>query len=214
MLTNPANLQQGLFAPPTPTGTETENVSEWLSNRKALYEKALQIAQKKQKEMEAEKLENASTDYTDFKVGSYVLLRFPDDKSNVGKLKTPLKGPMVVKSRKDNAFELIDITTDTPTTAHISRIVPFYYDESRHDPYEIAQKDRDEEVVECIVRHSPDVITKKTRKSDLQFEVKWLNQSDSHNLWLPWKELSNNTLLHKYLIENGLETLIPRQFQS
>ena len=214
MLTNPANLQQGLFAPPKPTGTDTENVSDWLSNRKLQYDKALLIAQKKQKEMEDEKSEKASDKpITDFKIGSYVLLRFPDDKSNVGKLKTTLKGPMVVKSRKNNAYELIDITTDAISKVHISRIVPFYYDESRHDPHEIAQKDRDEEVVEYIIRHEPKFIPKVTKKSELQFEVKWLNQPESNNLWLPWKELSNNTLLHKYLKDNGMGKLIPKQFQ-
>jgi hypothetical protein len=147
-------------------------------------------------------------------VGSYVLLRYPEEdiiKGNVGKLKLPLKGPMLVTKHRRDQYTLEDITTGKFSKVHVTRIVPFYYDESKHDPLQIAATDLDEEEIESIVDHQPTTVRS---KSKMEFLVRWRGQDDSHNLWLPWKELYNNTILHKYLYDNGMERFIPKAFRK
>ena len=107
--------------------------------------------------MDIEKKLAQSTIITEYEDGSYVLISHPEKVSSVGKLKTTLKGPMIVQSHKLNEYILLDITTNDTSRVNITRIRPFYFDESLHDPYEIAQKDRDEEVVEAILEHLPKI---------------------------------------------------------
>ena len=212
-LMNPSNLLQGLFKGAAPVGLLEENLTEWVTNAKALYDRTLIVAQQIREKLMLEKTLSQPKTFTEFEVESYVLVRHPEKVSSVGKLKMPLKGPMLVQSFKKSEYTLLDITTNDTSRVHISRIKPFYFDESLHDPYEIAQKDRDEEVVECILRHYPE-IDKSTNKSTLDFEVKWLNQDSSNNRWLPWRELSNNSLLHKYLLDKGFKRLIPYKYRE
>ena len=213
MLTNPGNLLQGLFKHPTPTGTPDESLSEWVTKAKSLYDKALLVAQQLREKMDIEKKLAQSTIITEYEDGSYVLISHPEKVSSVGKLKTTLKGPMIVQSHKLNEYILLDITTNDTSRVNITRIRPFYFDESLHDPYEIAQKDRDEEVVEAILEHLPKNMDRYSKKSTIEFLVKWKNQDSENNLWIPWKELSNNTLLHTYLKDKGLSKLIPVQYR-
>jgi hypothetical protein len=116
---------------------------------------------------------------------------------------------MLVRIRNNDQYTLEDITTGKHYKAHVKRIVPFYYDELLHDPYKIAATDLDEEVIECILDH-----TTTRHKNNMEFLVRWRGQDDSHNLWLPWRELHNNVQLHKYLHERELDKLIPKQFRK
>ena len=42
----------------------------------------------------------------------------------------------------------------------------------------------------------------------------WEGLDDKENLWLPWKELRNNPILHRYLQSQGLRALIPAEHRS
>ena len=215
VLINSNNLENGIYLNPIPSSVNTETLSEFHSKRIALYNKSLEVARQKMQEMEEEKILSASTERTEYKVGSYVLLRAPDEdiiKSKVGKLKLPLKGPMLVLGFKKDQYIIQDITNDKEYKVHIKRLVPFYYDESIYDPYEIAAKDIDEELVDKILDHVPNPPDRK--KSKMQFLVRWAGQDKSHDLWLPWKELYSNTILHKYLNDNGMKTLIPTKYRK
>ena len=48
------------------------------------------------------------------------------------------------------------------------------------------------------------------RKSSMDFLVRWLGYDESEDLWLPWSALHNNSVLHTYLRQNGMESLIPK----
>jgi len=48
----------------------------------------------------------------------------------------------------------------------------------------------------------------------LEFKVRWLGYPPEEDLWLPWKELRNNPKLHKYLADNGLDKLIPKEHRQ
>ena len=224
VLTNPKNLEQGLFKPIVSTENPKETVPEWLLSQLELYQKVLEVAQNKLKEMEREKLEKAPLSRSEHKDDSYVLLRPMEEslvKGQFGKLKLPLKGPMMVKGHTKDKYTIQDITTGKTQPVHIKRLVPFYYDESIHDLKEIALKDLDEEVVERILDHNPkDIFTEDGKRkrgfrvTDLDIFVEFKGQDTSNNHWLPWTNLFNNIQLHSYLIENGLENLIPKQFMK
>jgi hypothetical protein len=48
----------------------------------------------------------------------------------------------------------------------------------------------------------------------MKFKVRWKNFDDSHDSWLPWKDLRGNALLHLYLQRHGMERLVPPEYRS
>ena len=208
VLVNASNLENGIFT--NTNGNNTDTLSEFISKRLKIQKTALEACQKRLQEAEEEKLRTASTQPTEYTVGSYVLLRYPEEDiiKGKGKLKLPLRGPMLVMSFTNDKYIVQDITTGNEYPVHVSRLIPFYYDETKEDPYKIAVKDLDETEVDFIVDH-----TTARMKSKMEFKVRWLGQDESHDLWLPWKSLYNNTQLHKYLHDNGMKKLIPKQFK-
>jgi len=47
------------------------------------------------------------------------------------------------------------------------------------------------------------------KKSKMKFKIRWKGFDDSHDSWLPWKELQHNWVLHNYLREKDMSHLIP-----
>jgi transposase InsO family protein len=212
VLSNSANLERGIYMNQVPSSLTTESLSQWHNKRIALQQLVLASANKYLLEREGEKLTKASGTKTEYAINSYVLLRMPDEditKSNVGKLKLPLKGPMLVMAINGDKYTLQDITTGKDYQVHISRLSPFYFDPIRDNPSEIAQKDHDEEQVEKVVDH-----TNVKLKSKMDFRVRWTGYNDSHDLWLPWNQLRDNPKLHKYLFDNGMESWIPKEHRK
>jgi hypothetical protein len=195
-----------------PDNIKTESLSEWHSKRLTLQKLILDSANKHLLEMEEEKQAANGGTKTEYGIDTYVLLRHPEDsmiKSNIGKLKLPLKGPMLITKVNGDKYTLQDITTGKHSNVHVSRLVPFYYDDIREDPHTIAAKDLDEEQVEKIIDH-----TNVTQKSKMDFLVRWEGYDDSHDLWLPWNELRDNPKLHKYLFENDMDSWIPKEHRK
>jgi transposase InsO family protein len=212
VFTNASNLEQGIYLPVQ--NNDKINLSEWHSKRLALQKKVLEVAQQNLHEIEEEKLRKTPLEFTEYKAGSYVLLRYPDEdiiKGRVGKLKMPLRGPMLVIAHSNDQYTLQDITTGKDSRVHVKRIVPFYYDEALHDPFKIAATDLDEEEIDFIVDHTE---PKSKNKRDMDFLVRWCGHDSTHDLWLPWNQLYDNTRLHKYLFDNGMKKLIPKQFHK
>jgi transposase InsO family protein len=212
VLTNAPNLDQGIYMTPQPSTIDNDTLSAWHSKRIDLQQLVLTSVIKHRQELEAEKLAQVSTNPTAYAEGSYVLLRYPDEdiiKGHIGKLKLPLKGPMLVVKANRDQYTLQDITTGKNQEVHISRLHPFYYDDTKFDPAEIARKDLDEEVVEAIVDN-----TTHRCKSKMDFRVRWEGYDSSHDLWLPWRDLRDNPKLHKYLYDNGMSKLIPKEHRK
>ena len=69
---------------------------------------------------------------------------------------------------------------------------------------------RDEYFVEKILAHRGDIGRLKT----LTFHVKWRGYDESFNSWEPWKNLRETEQLHRYLIANGMQRLIPAKFRD
>jgi hypothetical protein len=72
--------------------------------------------------------------------------------------------------------------------------------------YSKEENNKGEFHIDSILSHRGDW----KRVSTLDFLVRWTGYDDSHNLWLPWKELRLTQQLHDYLRAQGKESLIPR----
>ena len=89
---------------------------------------------------------------------------------------------------------------------HISILRPYLYDSNfDYTPEAVANRDEQLWVVDSILDHSGD----KTKRGTLQFKVRWANQGPEQDKWLPNKDLLHNTILHKYLADHKLKSLIP-----
>ena len=216
VLTNAINLDRCIYLDQPLTAIDNDTLSTWHSKRLSLQQRLLLTAQQNMQAMEAEKLAQTNGTPTEFAVDTYVLCSYPNDDSSkslgrnpLGKLKAPWKGPMLVVSALGDEYTLKDITTNKDYKVHISRIKPFYYDELQTNPFDVAAKDLDEEVVEAIVDH-----TEHPQKSQMEFQVRWLGYDERHDSWLPWKALRDNTVLHKYLFDHGMAKLIPREHRK
>ena len=62
-------------------------------------------------------------------------------------------------------------------------------------------------IVENIVAHSGT----KTHPGRMDFKVRWRGLDATRDLWLPYKELRLNTVLHEYLLANGMKRIIPKE---
>jgi hypothetical protein len=143
---------------------------------------------------------------TEFLIGSYVLLDYPD--SPPTRLHARKRGPFEVVKFHKNSYTLRDLVTQKELTVHITRLTPFEYDPLYTDPVQIAAKEQEEFFIEAIVAHRGNL----NLKSTLEFRVRWLGFDDSSDSWEPWKNLRDTKQLHAYLKSKGLARLIPNKF--
>ena len=66
-----------------------------------------------------------------------------------------------------------------------------------------------ESVIADILSH----VGNKKKPSTLKFLVKWLNYDSSHKSWEPWKSMRTTDQLHKYLRDNNMSYVIPKEFR-
>ena len=50
------------------------------------------------------------------------------------------------------------------------------------------------------------------RKTELEFQVKWLGYDETHKSWEPYANLRDSDQLHVFLRQNNLLRLIPKKF--
>jgi hypothetical protein len=82
------------------------------------------------------------------------------------------------------------------------------YDPEKTDPEKLAYRDRGEFIVEKILDHVGDPTKSKTT---YDFLVQWQGYPSEENLWLPWKSLKDNVILHQYLVSNNLNHFVPKK---
>ena len=77
------------------------------------------------------------------------------------------------------------------------------------DPVDVAHRDCMEFFIENVISYRE--ILK--RKTELQFQVKWLGYNETHNSWEPYANLRDLDQLHGFLRQNNLLLLIPKLFR-
>jgi hypothetical protein len=103
-------------------------------------------------------------------------------------------------------YTLWDSNTSKEIDTHIMLLHPFNFEPQYVDPVDIARRDvLSAFVVESISAHSGDT------RSSAEFLVKWVGYDNSHDLWIPYKELRDVVVLHEYLFDKNLKNLIPTQ---
>jgi hypothetical protein len=103
-------------------------------------------------------------------------------------------------------YTLWDSNTNKEIDTHITLLHPYHFEPQYVDPTDIARRDvLSAFVVESISAHSGDT------RSQAEFLVKWVGYDNSHDLWLPYKELRDVVALHEYLFDKNLKNLIPTQ---
>ena len=94
---------------------------------------------------------------------------------------------------------------------HITDIHPFSHDANHEQPQDVARRDVTSTFeVKEVLEHTGD----ENKRSTLDFKVSWVGYDDTENMWLPYSELRDNSLLHTYLRLHGLARLIPTKFNE
>jgi len=103
-------------------------------------------------------------------------------------------------------YTIEDLVNGKRITTHIHNLRPFNYDPKRTMPLVVAQHNEQEFVVESIVRHRGN----RTKRSTMEFKVRWAGFGESCDSWEPYKALLHVDKLHDdYLRANTMRTLIP-----
>jgi hypothetical protein len=144
-----------------------------------------------------------------FSPGSYILIN-REEAGRGSKLDLSWKGPFkVIEAKNDNHYLVQNLGPGKHFVEHVAKMKAFQYDPRHTSPKAVACKDEGGWLVEAILDHAGDV----SKKSSLDFLVKWSGLDDSYNRWLPWKELRRNPILHRYLSSRGLGRWIPKGLQ-
>jgi len=192
-----------------------KEANEWLIEQQELHQRILEKAIALQNQLDHDHLEERESIPTTYEIGDYVLVGYPESLftgSNrpPSKLLPYRKGPMKVTDFEGDAYKVLDLISRISQTVHVSRLFPFWYDESQVDPENVALRDAEEYKIEKIVDDTID------ERSKRQWTFKVLLQSfnESQDTWSPWDDLKDVEALHTYLRANGRGSDIPKSHQT
>ena len=211
------NLDRGILTPNKLSDCGHEQLTPYVQQLIDCQQHSLQIAAKVQMDLDREHVAKRGSDVTEFGVGSYVLMEYPDKgirKGPPNKLMTHLKGPMVVVSSKGSDYAVRDLSTHVVRHVHVGRLRPFRYDAASIDPKEIAAADISEFYVEAILDHQPKGY-KRPPRADLKFLVKWLGYEEAKdNTWEPWSNLKTNSVVHAYCRAHNMTAIVSKAYDE
>lgn len=121
----------------------------------------------------------------------------------------PWRGPFRVVDHRDDTYTIHNLPEDKYEEYHVSFLKPFVYDEQVTDPRLVANKDLGFFDVDRVLNHSG----QDRKVSTYKFLIRWRGYDDSHNTWEQWENVRNNLVVHQYLREHKLASLIPRKFK-
>jgi hypothetical protein len=193
------------------------NLSDWIKEKLEIQKKILNIAKKHQKDIDTTNTINRAnfkeiTGKTEYPINSYVLARYKSSQNNnraPSKVLMPWRGPFRVVDHQNDTYTIHNLPEDKYEEYHVSFLKPFVYDEQVTDPRLVANKDLGFFDVDRVLNH-----TGQDRKvSTYKFLIRWKGYDDSHNTWEQWENVRNNLVVHQYLKEHKLASLIPRKFK-
>lgn len=142
--------------------------------------------------------------FTEFPVNSYVLLDPPE--GNRPKLQTRKKGPFQVVNIVGSKYVLQDLLSGKNFDTHVSNLSPFNHDNIRTNPSDVAMHDEQEFLIDTILAHRGE----RSRRSTMEFKVRWLGFGDTYDSWEPYANLRDTEKLSEYLSANRLKSLLPK----
>lgn len=193
-----------LHQPVAPPAGSTTTLSDYMSKMLAQQASLIEVAQETQMKHDTHHLSSFDSDFTEYPINSYVLFNPPA--GDRPKLQTRKKGPFQVVNFVGSKYVLQDLLTGKNFDTHISNLSPFNFDATRTDPTTVAQHDEQEFLIEAILDHRGD----RTRRSTMEFLVRWEGFAASYDSWEPYANLRDTAKLSEYLANNRLRSLIPR----
>jgi hypothetical protein len=193
------------------------NLSDWITEKLEIQKKILNIARKHQKDIDTTNTINRAnfeeiTGKTEYPINSYVLARYKSSQNNnraPSKVLMPWRGPFRVVDHRDDTYTIHNLPEDKYEEYHVSFLKPFVYDEQVTAPRLVANKDLGFFDVDRVLNHSG----QDKKVSTYKFLIRWRGYDDSHNTWEQWENVRNNLVVHQYLREHKLASLIPRKFK-
>lgn len=179
-------------------------LSDYMTRMLAQQASLIEVAQETQLKHDTHHLSSYDPDFTEYPINSYVLFNSPA--GDRPKLQTRKKGPFQVVNVNGSVYALQDLLTGKNFDTHISNLSPFNFDATRTDPTTVAQHDEQEFLIEDILDHRGD----RTRRSTMEFLVRWEGFAASYDSWEPYANLRDTAKLSEYLANNRLRSLIPR----
>jgi hypothetical protein len=213
---NAVDLDRGIFLPHVPVDADGREVrlSEWAASMLQVQKDLIDIAQQRQRKRDARHLsEHMHDNVTQFDNGTFVLASYPNTgmgRKPPTKLHPRLRGPYQVVNRLKDTYTVRNLLTDSLEDFHATTLHPYHRNDDFLSPQEVMLRDKDEFHIETVFEHRGD----DKRLSSLEFKVKWLGFDESFDTWEPWKNLRATTQLHDYLIRQGLQNKIPKEFRS
>ena len=216
---NALDLDRSILKPNLPVskhdhGEMSQYVTELIAAQKSVIEYAKTIQTLKDS---AHMSTGLGARLTEYGVGTLVTVSYPQNMTGKSKppdkLLTQRKGPYEIVDQKGSTYTMRHIADNKIITRHISQLELFIYDPDSVDPMEVAAKDLKEFVVEEILDHNPKRHASKNKKT-LEFLVKWQGYGEEANEWVPWKNLTNNSICHAYCMANGMTSLVGRQYRE
>ena len=166
----------------------------------------IRIAREHQEEHDVHHISMHTSERMEFPINSYVLVQYENiDHQAPSKLHPHLKGPFQVVNYNGSIYTVRNLVTNKLEDFHVTNLSPFEYDPLIVDPRKVANADQDMVDIIEITKHtgSPN------RRANMTFYVKW---SDGDETWEPWSNVRRTEACHKYLIDNNMKHLIPREF--
>ena len=192
------------------------HVPESIAGQLSMHQAIIELADSLRQEANKKHLMEQRGEPVAFEEGNYVLVDYPwSRKGQVppNKTLTHKRGPMKIMEVNGDEYAVQDCITRDIEYVHVTRLSPFYYNPVRVDPEKIAYRDKGTFDVEAIVDHYNNG-NNNTPKSLWDFKVRWTGYPPEEDRWLPWSELRNNILLHKYLFEHGFKSMIPKEHRK
>jgi hypothetical protein len=152
-------------------------------------------------------MESVSIPVTIFETGSFVLVHRRDGLPS--RLHTLWLGPMKVLGHTGSEYRLLNLITMKEKLYHVQHMKSFKFNPHHTSPTDVARRDYLEFFVERILDHTGNT----KRLSSLNFLVKWHTYDDTHNSWEPYTNLRKTAVLHDYLREKNLHSVIPVEFR-
>ena len=215
------NLDRGLLVPNVDISTHVSAahppMTEYVQNLVEAQQYAMEYARSIQDEKDTAHMMSTGVDITEFQIGSFVTVSYPENQSGVrkppAKLLTHRKGPFLVLSHEGPAYRIKSLTDQKVTIVHVSRLEIFRYDAVNVDPVAIAAKDKREYIVEAIRDHVP-LHQPAKNKPTFEFLVKWRGYPESENSWVPWQDLTNNIQCLRYCYQTvGMRAICPMMYR-
>jgi len=210
---NALNLDRGIID--TRSAKIPSSVSDWTAGMLQAQKDLIHLAQTMQLTQHKEHLaDNDMGEITHYPANSFVLVSYPQGafkRSEPTKFHSHWKGPMQVLSNVGARYQLLNLANGKTEEHHVSRIKKYIYDGKGPTPGAIALKDNQHYLIEAILAHRGNP----KQRNRMTFKVRWVGYNhDEDTTWEPWSNLKDNAVLHQYLGQKNMESLIPPRYRT